>query len=71
MVEHTEISTAEFLSVCCYLAQECGKIIRDVAESDDFKLKEKVDASPVTIADLRVQRTIEDNLRAIFPTLNI
>ncbi len=53
-----------------FLAQECGKIIREVAKSENFKTKDK-SGSPVTIADLRVQRTIEDNLRALFPTLNI
>ena len=70
MAEHADIKTAEFLSACIYLSQECGKIIREVALSENFKTKDK-SGSPVTIADLRVQRTIEDNLRALFPTLNI
>ena len=50
----TEISVAEFLSVCIYLSEECGKIIREVHESSDLKTAAKGVNNPVTIADLRV-----------------
>lgn len=53
------------------MAEESGKIIRDVEASNDLKTAHKGDASPVTLADLKVQRTIEDNLRHFYPKLDI
>lgn len=44
---HETIDLAEFLSVCIFLAEESGKIIRDVVKSGDLKTKDK-DGSPVT-----------------------
>ncbi len=32
-VHHVDISLAEFISVCIYLAEECGRIIHKVVES--------------------------------------
>ena len=34
---HENINVAEFLSVCVYLSEECGKVIRQVEESGDLK----------------------------------
>lgn len=69
--EHVDINVAEFLSVCIFLSEECGKVIRDVWSSGDLKKQEKGKEGPVTIADIRVQKTIEENLKALYPTLNI
>lgn len=68
---HQDINLAEFLSVCIYLSEECGKVIRDVAASGNLQTQSKGLDNPVTIADIKVQKTIEDNLRHIYPTLNI
>jgi 3'(2'), 5'-bisphosphate nucleotidase len=68
---HQDISVAEFLSVSIFLAEECGKIIREVQESGDLGRKDKSDESPVTMADLRVQKTLEENFKALYPTLNV
>jgi len=51
---HQDINLAEFVSVLVYLSEECGKIIREVESSGDLKKMDKADASPVTMADLRV-----------------
>ena len=70
---HVNISVAEFISVCIFLSEECGKIIREVEESGQLAIfqKAKDTSSPVTEADLRVQKTLEVNLRAIYPTLRL
>jgi|Transcript_7219 3'(2'), 5'-bisphosphate nucleotidase len=68
-VAHTNISVAEFLSVCIFLGEECGKIIREVNESSDLKTASKGKDNPVTIADLKVQKTIEVCLNALYPSL--
>ena len=65
------IDLAEFLSVCVFLAEEGGRVIRQVEQSHDLQTIDKGDAGPVTIADFIIQRTIEDNLRAIYPTLTV
>ena len=55
---------AEFLSVTINLAERSGILIRDVWRSGDLKSQEKdMGQGPVTIADLRVQRNIEYNLK--------
>eukprot|EP00347_Sterkiella_histriomuscorum_P016675 403352286 len=70
--KHQTINLAEFLSVCIYLAEESGKIIREVHKSGDIGTQNKdFDQGPVTIADLRVQKNIEENLKALYPTLMI
>ena len=48
------INVAEFLSVCIYLSEESGKIIRQVEESGQHQTKSKGIENPVTVADLRV-----------------
>ena len=68
---HQNISVAEFLSVCIFLSEECGKVIREVEESGVLKTMSKSDSSPVTIADIKVQKTIEECLSYLYPTLNI
>ena len=62
---------ADFLSVCIFLSEECGKVIREVEESGQLKTQSKGMAGPVTEADLRVQKTLEENLRAIYPELRL
>ena len=60
------------MSVCVFLAEECGKIIRRVQLSGDLQATDKSgEAGPVTLADLTAQRTIEDCLLALYPTLTI
>lgn len=67
--EHQKISVAEFTSVAIFLAEEAGKIIRQVQESGDLKTKEKLDKSRVTVADFMAQKTIEHNLKHLYPSL--
>ena len=62
---------AEFLSVCIFLSEESGKVIRQVEESGDLKTKTKGADGPCTIADIRVQKTIEQNLKHLYPGLTI
>ena len=57
--------------MCIFLSEECGKVIREVEESGVLKTMSKSDSSPVTIADIKVQKTIEECLAALYPTLNI
>jgi len=61
---------AEFLSVCVYLAERSGDIIRDVEATGEKQISMKVDG-PVTIADIRAQKTITENLLALYPSLVI
>ena len=68
---HQDINLAEFVSVLIYLSEECGKIIREVESSGDLKTVDKSNMTPVTMADLRVQKTLEVCLRHHYPTLNI
>lgn len=39
----SEISLADFFSVCIYLAEESGKIIREVYKSGNMGSQEKAD----------------------------
>ena len=57
--------------MCIYLSEECGKIIRQVEESGTHQTQEKGVNNPVTIADLRVQKTLEVCLKDLYPTLRI
>ena len=68
---HADINVAEFLSVCIYLSEECGKVIRQVEESGGHQTKQKGVDNPVTVADLKVQKTLEVNLKALYPTLRV
>ena len=68
---HQDINLAEFVSVLIYLSEESGKIIREIESSGDLKRCSKDDMSPVTMADLRVQKTIEVVLKSLYPTLNV
>jgi 3'-phosphoadenosine 5'-phosphosulfate (PAPS) 3'-phosphatase len=68
---HRDINIAEFLSVCIYLSEECGKVIRDVEKMGDLQTKHKGDESPVTVADITVQKTIEVCLAHLYPTLRV
>ncbi len=69
---HVDIPLAEFLSVCVHLSEVSGRIIREVWASGDIGTKQKdKNEGPVTQADLRVQKTIEHNLKAIYPSLAV
>ena len=70
-LQHQDISVAEFLSVCIFLSEECGKLIRQVEESGELAQRQKGVNDPVTIADLRVQKTLEVNLKHLYPSLVI
>ena len=52
--------------------EECGKIIREVNESGTHNTvqKDKGDG-PVTVADIRVQKTLEENLKHFYPSLAV
>lgn len=51
------------------LAIEAGAVILAVYEADDFDVRAKSDASPVTEADEAADRLISKGLRAAFPEL--
>ena len=53
------------------MSEECGKIIRQVEESGEHQTKQKGVNNPVTIADLRVQKTLEVCLKDLYPNLKI
>ena len=53
------------------MSEECGKIIRQVEESGEHQTKSKGINNPVTVADLRVQKTLEVCLNALYPTLRV
>ena len=69
MESSEEIKVNEFMSVSITLAEQCGKIIRQVHSSGDLKMQQKGQEGPVTIADLKVQKSIEENLKHYFPGL--
>lgn len=51
------------------LALEAGDKIMEIYESDDFEVKTKSDASPVTEADEAADALISAGLRAVFPDM--
>ena len=54
------------------IAEASGMVIREVYESGILDQKEKAENredNPVTIADLRVQKTIEETFKHFFPNL--
>ena len=71
-MSHQAINVAEFISVLIHVSEECGKVIRNVAETGGHKKQaSKDDESPVTEADLIVQKTIEVVLNKLYPTLRV
>jgi 3'-phosphoadenosine 5'-phosphosulfate (PAPS) 3'-phosphatase len=67
------VKLSELLSVCVQLAEDAGRIMRDVYHSNDMKEVNKSDVKhdPVTIADLTIQKTIEHNLNVLYPGMKI
>ena len=63
------ISVAKYLSVAVNVAEACGMVIRAVYESGELEQRQKGANDPVTIADLKVQKTIEETFKHFFPTL--
>lgn len=58
------------MSVAVRVAEASGLVIRKVYESGELHQKDKGGGDdPVTIADLRVQKTIETNFKHFFPNL--
>ena len=53
------------------LALEAGDALMEVYNSDDFKVKTKSDASPVTAADEAADAIISAGLRAAFPGVTL
>jgi len=64
-----EIDLAQYLSVAISTAEASGRIIRQVLESGQLDQKDKGNEDPVTIADLKVQKTIEETFDHFFPNL--
>ncbi|MFY9240858.1 MAG: 3'(2'),5'-bisphosphate nucleotidase CysQ [Roseovarius sp.] len=58
---------ARLTDVMRRLALEAGDVIMDIYASDDFDVKSKSDASPVTAADEAADALISAGLRAAFP----
>jgi len=64
----------EFLSVCLQLGEHAGRVIKHVHSSGAYGAtgKEAVGFEDLfTIADVTVQRTIEHNIKQLFPYVNI
>ncbi|MFC3613509.1 3'(2'),5'-bisphosphate nucleotidase CysQ [Lutimaribacter marinistellae] len=59
----------ELIPVIRRLALEAGDKIMEIYEADDFDVKAKSDASPVTEADEAADALISDGLRAAFPDM--
>src|SRR5687768_9146901 len=53
------------------LVQEADKAVMAVYDSDDFKVEEKADGSPVTKADLASNEILLDGLKRLFPSVPI
>ena len=77
-MEYSNISVSHYLSLAVLLAEEGGKIIRAVNDSGDLMQKNKNDLDkdkgeidPVTIADITVQKTIEECFKFYFPSLKV
>merc|ERR1740139_1057862 len=68
-LDDQDISVAEFLSVIVFLAEKSGDIIREVEASGEKQVSMKDKEGPVTIADIRAQKTIMHNLKALYPNL--
>lgn len=64
-----KVSYETLIPVMRRLAIEAGAVIMDIYESDDFEVKAKSDASPVTEADEAADRLISAGLREAFPDL--
>ena len=67
--QHQDISVSRYLSVAVSVAEASGLIIREVYESGNLGEQSKGIDNPVTLADLRVQKTIEENFAHFFPSL--
>jgi fructose-1,6-bisphosphatase/inositol monophosphatase family enzyme len=68
------ISLAKLLSVLIHLAEDAGDTIRDILHSKiDLETRHKSAdmADPVTLADLKVQRTVEACLEELFPGVKL
>ena len=63
-----KVNLNEFASVLVFIAQECGQVIKKL---QDLSFETKSDDSPVTLADLQVQKTIEVCLKAVYPSLSV
>lgn len=57
----------DLIPVIRRLAIEAGRKIMEIYEADDFEVKVKSDASPVTEADEAADALISEGLRAAFP----
>jgi len=62
---------AQLIPVIRRLALEAGDRIMEIYESDDFEVKVKSDASPVTEADEAADAIISVGLRAAFPDVTL
>lgn len=62
---------AEFVTVARRLAIEAGNRIMDIYNSEDFEVRVKSDASPVTEADEAADALISEGLRAAFPGVTL
>jgi len=57
--------------VAVRVAEHSGLVIRKVYESGELQEQSKGHDNPVTIADLRVQKSIETNFKHFFPLLAV
>jgi len=68
------LKLSEFLSVCLQLGEHAGRVIKHVHSSGAYGSTSKSAAGfddLFTIADVTVQKTIEYNIKQLFPYVNI
>ena len=53
-LQYSNIQVAHYLSIAVLLAEQGGRIIRQVYETGDLQRKDKSEDDPVTIADVTV-----------------
>ncbi|SMH43679.1 3'(2'),5'-bisphosphate nucleotidase [Maritimibacter sp. HL-12] len=66
-IERCSVDFHELARVMRRLALEAGDVIMEVYGQDDFDVRAKADASPVTAADEAADALISSGLRAAFP----
>src|SRR5512145_2408990 len=62
-----KLEAPEFLQSVLEIARRAGDEILDVYRSGDARQTEKMDNSPLTLADLRANAVIEAGLKALSP----
>lgn len=67
------VKLSEVMNACVTLSQSTGPTVRQVLSAGDLNTKQKglCKADVCTEADLKIQKTIQHNLKALFPKARI